>query len=299
MGTSSFALRGSKGDGEALVLAHVAGIENHRNTCYFNSVLQCVLKCRFFTRPLLSLDVGALPGPLSYRIYAMARHLSEQTLADVQTRAVYPFARAVLRCLCELAPLFAEDDQQDSQELFLCMINGVADEFDKGKSEEEKKKGPRLSFEGLCARRLSARSVKVVFHVRSYSWPSRFLLKTRLRVGCANSFGRCIFGKRINMHVKGVLKGLRRRNRSDTTRLSGRRMKEKRRPRKRHRPKRSGVLTVYILTPLYRHPSVGWAVHWLCTCCDSNRTAATSKRLPGAWRSPCRLTWHRLYQRMC
>ncbi|EAN86520.1 putative ubiquitin hydrolase [Trypanosoma cruzi] len=149
MGTSSFALRGSKGDAEALVLAHVAGIENHRNTCYFNSVLQCVLKCRFFTRPLLSLEVGALPGPLSYRIYAMARHLSEQTLVDVQTRAVYPFARAVLRCLCELAPLFAEDDQQDSQELFLCMINGVADEFDKGKSEEEKKKGPRLSFEGV------------------------------------------------------------------------------------------------------------------------------------------------------
>ncbi|ESL08201.1 ubiquitin hydrolase [Trypanosoma rangeli SC58] len=148
-GTSSFALRGSRVDSDALALAHVAGIENHRNTCYFNSVLQCVLKCGFFTRSLLALDVGAMPGPLTRRLYAMVRHLCEQTVKDVETHALYPYARKVLHSLCQISPLFAEDDQQDSQELFLCMINGVADEFDKGKSEEEKKKGPRLSFEGV------------------------------------------------------------------------------------------------------------------------------------------------------
>ncbi|RNF12782.1 putative ubiquitin hydrolase [Trypanosoma rangeli] len=148
-GASSFALRGLRVDPDALALAHVAGIENHRNTCYFNSVLQCVLKCGFFTRSLLAMDAGAMPGPLTRRLYAMVHHLCEQTVKDVETHALYPYAREVLHCLCKISPLFAEDDQQDSQELFLCMINGVADELDKGKSEEEKKKGPRLSFEGV------------------------------------------------------------------------------------------------------------------------------------------------------
>lgn len=148
-GTSSALVRGVKGELEHIAAAHIAGIVNTRNTCYFNSILQCVLKCKLFTQPLLSLGDGDFPGPLTRRLCAMIRHLSEETVEDLQTHAVYPLARAVLRQVCEISPIFAEDEQQDCQELFLSMINGVADEFDKGKTEEQKKQGPRISFEGV------------------------------------------------------------------------------------------------------------------------------------------------------
>ncbi|KEG11501.1 putative ubiquitin hydrolase [Trypanosoma grayi] len=148
MVTSSTRGRNIERETELMASAHIAGIENVQNTCYFNSVLQCVLKCEFFTRPLLSLSGAALPGPLSRRLQDMIHHLRKETAEDVRRHAAYPYARAVLQSVCDISSMFAEDDQQDCQELFLCMINGVADEFDKGKTEKQKKKGPRLSFEG-------------------------------------------------------------------------------------------------------------------------------------------------------
>ncbi|RNF15558.1 putative ubiquitin hydrolase [Trypanosoma conorhini] len=163
VGASSFVFRGSKVRLDELVLAHVAGMENRFNNCYFNSVLQCVLKCSFFTRLLLDPNLKPMPGPLTRCLYDIALHLSKQTANDVRTHALYPYAREVLNCLRAISPLFANHDQQDSQELFLCMVNGVADEFDKGKSEEEKQRGRRLPFEGVIRTEVACSQCKSRF----------------------------------------------------------------------------------------------------------------------------------------
>ncbi|KAH9580114.1 Peptidase C19 [Trypanosoma melophagium] len=148
-GVSSFVGQHIKVDTKSLGYARIAGIKNPLNTCYFNAVLQCVLKCQFFTRYLLSINEKELPGPLSHSLFNIIRYMNEGSEVDTHLRDAYPYANAVLRCLCEISPIFSRDEQQDCQELFLCLANGVADEFDKGKSEEQKKKAPRISFEGV------------------------------------------------------------------------------------------------------------------------------------------------------
>ncbi|ORC90946.1 putative ubiquitin hydrolase [Trypanosoma theileri] len=157
---SSLKVRNTKIDPKCSVYSRVAGIKNPLNTCYFNAVLQCVLKCQFFTRRLLSIEESSLPGPLSRSLCNMMRYMNGEGEGDTYPRDVYPYAQAVLRSLCDISPIFSKDEQQDCQELFLCLANGVADEFDEGKSEEQKKKEPRISFEGVMRTEVTCKQCK-------------------------------------------------------------------------------------------------------------------------------------------
>lgn len=117
--------------------------------CYFNTVVQCVLRCNFFAVPIMQLDTASIPGKLSLSMKNLMTHLAHQTYQDVRNGASHAFARAVYRQVCKISSIFEEDEQQDAQELFLCLINGIADEFDNDKSAEAKAKSKRISFEGV------------------------------------------------------------------------------------------------------------------------------------------------------
>lgn len=141
-----------------LARACISGYANPSFLCYLNAVLQCVLRCTFFTRPLASTPRNAYPGKLTKSLGLLLHQLRQQTYEDVRNGAVYPYVKAVHQNLCCVSSLFELDEQQDAQELLLTMLNGVADEFDKGRTAEEKMRMQRISFEG------SLRSEVVCLH---------------------------------------------------------------------------------------------------------------------------------------
>lgn len=51
--------------------------------------------------------------------------------------------------ICKIFDIFGEDQQQDAHELLITLLNGIADEFDRNKSEKEKAQMKRISFEGV------------------------------------------------------------------------------------------------------------------------------------------------------
>lgn len=133
---------------KVLMRAGICGYSNTGFYCYLNSVLQCVFRCAFFTRPLITLEPAKSPGRLTTSLCNLLHQLQRQTYQDVRNRAATPFVRAVYHQVCKICCLFEADEQQDAQEFLLSLLNGVADEFDRGKTAEEKKKMKRISFEG-------------------------------------------------------------------------------------------------------------------------------------------------------
>ncbi|CAG9578316.1 putative ubiquitin hydrolase [Leishmania major strain Friedlin] len=127
--------------------AAICGFANESYFCYMNSVLQCLLRCRIFANPLLHLDPSKSPGKLTASVSRLLHHLAHQTYQDVLNGAVFAFVRSLRTQICNINVLFEEDEQQDAQEFLITLLNGIEDEFDKGKSEEEKKASRRVSFE--------------------------------------------------------------------------------------------------------------------------------------------------------
>lgn len=151
---------------KALTQAGLCGFSNPSYLCYLNSVLQCVLRCTFFTRPVLlagqrSASVSSrYPGKLTRALGLLLNHLHDETYQDVRNGAAYPFAKSLYHRICRVSALFELDEQQDAQELLLALLNGVADEYDgaaaaaaaDNKDTKNKKKDramPRISFEGM------------------------------------------------------------------------------------------------------------------------------------------------------
>ncbi|KAG5473114.1 hypothetical protein CUR178_03032 [Leishmania enriettii] len=128
--------------------AAICGFSNESYFCYMNSVLQCLLRCRNFAGPLLHLDLHKSPGKLTTSMSRLIHQVSHQTYQDVRNGAVFAFVRSLRAQICSINVLFEEDEQQDAQEFLITLLNGIGDEFDKGKTEEEKKATRRVSFEG-------------------------------------------------------------------------------------------------------------------------------------------------------
>lgn len=133
----------------------VAGISGFPNPnyvlCYMNAVLQCILRCKQFTNPILNMNPALFKGKLSISLYNLIQHLASQTHEDIKSSAVDVFHRGVYNQIREISPMFGENEQQDAQEFLLCATNAVMDEFDRERTEEEKAASPRISFE-CCMR---------------------------------------------------------------------------------------------------------------------------------------------------
>ncbi|GET90725.1 ubiquitin hydrolase, putative [Leishmania tarentolae] len=129
--------------------AAICGFSNESYFCYMNSVLQCLLRCRIFTNPLLHLDLSKCPGKLTASMSRLLHHLAHQTYQDVLNGAVFAFVRSLRTQICNINVLFEEDEQQDAQEFLITLLNGIEDEFDKRRSEREQKASRSVSFEGM------------------------------------------------------------------------------------------------------------------------------------------------------
>ncbi|KAK7194235.1 ubiquitin hydrolase [Novymonas esmeraldas] len=128
--------------------AAICGFSNSSYFCYMNSVLQCLLRCRIFAGPILHLDPSRSPGKLTTAMSRLLHQVAHQTYQDVRNGAVFAFVRSLRAQICGINALFSEDEQQDAQEFLITLLNGIGDEFDKGKTEEERKATRRVSFEG-------------------------------------------------------------------------------------------------------------------------------------------------------
>lgn len=142
-----------------LVEACISGFENRRNTCYFNSVLQCILQCNTFIDFMIRQNFTG-SHTLVHHMSEMIGFMKSGPCAGDRQGIVDGLARALMGSLSEIVPMFGDGDQQDSQELFITLINGIADELDKGKSEEEKKGSQRVPFEGTLCTTVTCRGCK-------------------------------------------------------------------------------------------------------------------------------------------
>nr|CCD17224.1 unnamed protein product [Trypanosoma congolense IL3000] len=142
---ASFQPQFTKADVKTLMEARIAGFENRGNTCYFNAVLQCVLKCDTFLNHMMSAEKRMINGVLTYRLCNLIRSLDEGLCGD---EGLVPdeCVSKLMDSLATAVPMLAEGEQQDSQEIFISMMNSISDEIDKEKSEEEK--AVRLPYEG-------------------------------------------------------------------------------------------------------------------------------------------------------
>jgi ubiquitin carboxyl-terminal hydrolase 30 len=140
--------------------AAICGFSNKSYFCYMNSVVQCLLRCRHFTRPLLLLESGKSPGKLTSSMAHLVRQVAHQTYQDVRNGAVYAYVRALHLQVSSINSLFAEDEQQDAQEFLITLLNGIEDEFDKGKTPEQKNETRRVSFEGTLLSEVSCSQCK-------------------------------------------------------------------------------------------------------------------------------------------
>ncbi|KPI90405.1 putative ubiquitin hydrolase putative cysteine peptidase Clan CA family C19 [Leptomonas seymouri] len=138
-----------------ITCATICGFSNKSYFCYMNSVVQCLLRCRNFTRSLLQLVRGKSPGKLTSAMVHLMRHISHQTYQDVRNGAVYAYMRALHSQISSTNSLFAADEQQDAQEFLITLLNGIEDEFDKGKSPEQKSETRSISFEGTLLSEVS------------------------------------------------------------------------------------------------------------------------------------------------
>ncbi|CAJ1030443.1 Ubiquitin carboxyl-terminal hydrolase, putative [Leishmania lindenbergi] len=146
--TSGFGVLSRTETDHVITRAAICGFSNESYFCYMNSVLQCLLRCRIFASPLLHLDLSKSPGKLTTSMARLLHQLPHQTYQDVRNGAVFAFVRSLRAQICHVNVLFEEDEQQDAQEFLLTLLNGIEDEFNKGKSEEERKTARCISFEG-------------------------------------------------------------------------------------------------------------------------------------------------------
>lgn len=106
--------------------AGVHGFPNAGNTCFFNAVLQCLLKLSSFTAPLVQqfLQKETI-GPLHGAIAMLAQALQEGTTAS----SVKVGLRAVFARLCDRNEMFGDREQHDAHELWLCLLASLEDEW--------------------------------------------------------------------------------------------------------------------------------------------------------------------------
>ena len=117
------------------MVAMVKGLPNLGNTCYFNSALQCLLQVPVLTNYFLQVDVPSSDFVSEYR------RIVRQYWSD-DTSVIDP--RRLLHLFVERYKQFEGHDQQDAQEVIMCML----DLFDQGLIKHIF--GGRVTQETLC-----------------------------------------------------------------------------------------------------------------------------------------------------
>ena len=115
----------------------VRGFSNLGNTCFFNSVMQNVMQTSW-----LKLIVENFSTP--YNVEIDPKHklkisqIGDMTSSLAQLYSTYfngsnhcIAPKMVFQSLCQFCPMFKSREQQDSQEMFSCLVNGLFEEDEK------------------------------------------------------------------------------------------------------------------------------------------------------------------------
>ena len=115
----------------------VRGFSNLGNTCFFNSVMQNVMQTSWLKMIMDNFST-------SYNVDIDAKHRLEITqLGDMTSSLAQLYStyfngsnhciapKMLFQSLCLFCPMFKSREQQDSQEMFSCLVNGLFEEDEK------------------------------------------------------------------------------------------------------------------------------------------------------------------------
>eukprot|EP01065_Artemidia_motanka_P046848 TRINITY_DN7190_c3_g1_i1.p1 TRINITY_DN7190_c3_g1~~TRINITY_DN7190_c3_g1_i1.p1 ORF type:complete len:654 (+),score=159.89 TRINITY_DN7190_c3_g1_i1:57-2018(+) len=159
-------------DQEAMMLARkvpdtMTGIPNLGNTCFMNSVMQCIVETPGVAEPLYDMgsDPHASPGKLNLALSLFVRRMRQSRGTVLSNKGVEP----LFTHFCHLRPEFASHQQQDAQEYLRCLVDGADEEAAKakevtgpadgaapakGKKKDQKKSLWRKCYGGVFSRQV-------------------------------------------------------------------------------------------------------------------------------------------------
>lgn len=162
---------------DVMAVCGVVGLRNISVYCYFNAVLQCVCHSHFFAAQVLngSLPPAAMMEPITMGVSRLLQRQMSLTVSDVQSKALATIVdglRAILQRT--FSALMPEGEQQDAQEFFLTLTNGLEAEWKRhtaggsGSAAAATKAskstsssttpGITMCFEGAVSRRVACKS---------------------------------------------------------------------------------------------------------------------------------------------
>ena len=127
------------GPGKEMTLKReVRGFSNLGNTCFFNSVMQNIMQTTWLRQVMLKLsDTQAIHLDAKTKLDFPEFGSMSESLVQLyksyysggSTQAMAP--KMVFQSLCQFCPMFKSREQQDSQEMFSCLVNALFEEDEK------------------------------------------------------------------------------------------------------------------------------------------------------------------------
>jgi len=117
---------------------HEVGLDNLGNTCFMNSILQCLLHVepliQFFLRPNLESNLN-LASPKKGALALSFRQLVHDVYKKRSSTSVSP--ASIQKAVCAHAPYLMDYQQQDSQEFLRFLLDGMSEDLCRKHSEQQ------------------------------------------------------------------------------------------------------------------------------------------------------------------
>jgi len=116
----------------------LTGLQNLGNTCYMNSILQCIAHCPRLNNSLC--ETAAIDAPSRSRLAGAAGKVLRQMRTSADFSVVSPIE--VKAAIGKRVPAFGGSGQQDAQEFLRHLLDGLSQDFNRSRSKAPYKELP-------------------------------------------------------------------------------------------------------------------------------------------------------------